>query len=146
MGLMESVGEGPVALDSSVFVYWIEEHPRFAPVVRPLFEAVSSGRLPAVSSAITLLEVLVHPFRAQAHVLVERYEEIMTRSPGLTLHPIDIPLLRAAAAVRASTRARTPDALQLATALAHKCTAFVTNDHRLPKVPGLPIVQLEAVA
>jgi hypothetical protein len=34
----------------------------------------------------------------------------------------------------------------VAAALAGGCAAFVTNDHRLPAVPGLRIIQLAAYA
>ncbi|MDQ3517874.1 MAG: hypothetical protein M3466_05655 [Gemmatimonadota bacterium] len=37
---------------------------------------------------------------------------------------------------------RTADALQLAAALSSRCSAFVTNDRRLPPLPGLPIMQV----
>jgi predicted nucleic acid-binding protein len=50
--------------------------------------------------------------------------------------------LRLAAQLRAATGVATPDALQLAASLAAGCSAFLTNDRRLPTVPGLRIVQL----
>jgi hypothetical protein len=37
---------------------------------------------------------------------------------------------------------RTPDAIQLATALARHCRAFLTNDRQLPALPGLRVLQL----
>ena len=38
-------------------------HPLYAPIVSPIFEAMASGRLEAVTSALSLLEVLVIPYR-----------------------------------------------------------------------------------
>jgi predicted nucleic acid-binding protein len=61
---------------------------------------------------------------------------------GVRLIGIDRSQLRAAAQLRALHRIRTPDALQLAAALSARCTAFVTNDRRLPEIPGLRILQL----
>ncbi len=40
--------------------------------------------------------------------------------------------------------AQTGHALQLAAALAARCTAFLTNDRRLPHVAGLQVLQLGA--
>jgi len=37
MGLMADVGRGPVGVDTAIFIYFIEEHPRFLPLVEPLF-------------------------------------------------------------------------------------------------------------
>lgn len=64
MGLIADIGRGPVALDTVVFIYFIEEHPRFLPVVAPVFSAVASARLPAITSGVTLLETLVIPYRS----------------------------------------------------------------------------------
>jgi predicted nucleic acid-binding protein len=54
--------------------------------------------------------------------------------------------LRRAAQIRPASGARTPDALQVAAALSARCTVFVTDDRRLPTVPGLRIIQLAAYA
>ncbi len=62
MGLIERLLPGPVALDTSIFIYWLEEDPRFLPVVEPLFEAIDEERLRALTSGLTLLETLVMPY------------------------------------------------------------------------------------
>ena len=64
MGLMADLGGGPVGADTAIFIYFIEEHPRFLPLVEPLFREVSAGRKELVTSALTLLEVLVVPYRS----------------------------------------------------------------------------------
>ena len=142
MELRTAVGSGPVALDTAAFIYFIEEHPQFGRLVERLFVAADRGGLLIVTSALTLLEVLVLPYRAGDVSLAERYEAILTRSRGLRLVELDRAQLRAAAQVRAAYRARTPDALQLAAALTNRCTAFVTNDRAMSAVPGLKILQL----
>lgn len=144
MGLIDRLGRGPVAIDTVAFIYFIEEHPRYLPLVDELFQAVDSGRLTAVSSELTLLEVLVVPLRAGDLALADRYAALLTRSRGLTLVPLTRPILRAASQLRATHRAlRTPDALQLATGLAVHATSFVTNDRELPALPGLRVVRLD---
>jgi len=146
VGLTKALGSGPVALDTVAFIYFIEEHERFVSVVAPLFVDTARGRRRLVTSALTLLEVLVVPYRAGDFALAERYEALLTRSRGLTLVGIERGQLRAAAQLRAAYGVRTPDALQLAAALAHRCAAFVTNDRRLPQIPGLRVVQLSDYA
>jgi len=146
VGLTEEVGTGPVALDTAIFIYLIEEHPTYLPAVRPLFEGADRGELEIVTSAITLLEVLVVPYRAGNLPLAARYEALLTRSRGVRLIDLDRTQLRAAAQLRAVHGVRTPDALQLAAALTARCTVFVTNDRRLPPLPGLRIVQLTEFA
>ena len=59
MGLLSDLGQGPVALDSSIFIYFIEEHPLFLPVVEPLFSSVAACDVAVVTSSLTLLQALV---------------------------------------------------------------------------------------
>jgi len=145
--MIPGIGNGPLALDTVVFIYFIEEHPRFLSVLDPIFTAVDEGHLPAVASSLTLLEVLVVPYRAGNIPLAERYEQVLTRSRGLRLVEIDRAQLRAAAQLRAlHTNLRTPDAIQISAALSGGCSALLTNDRDLPAVPGLRILQLESFA
>jgi len=143
LGLLSDLGSGPVALDTSIFIYFIEEHPVYLSLVEPLFEAMDRGELEAVTSSLTLLEVLVVPFRSANTALIDRYETLLTKSQGLQLVELDRDFLRSVAQVRAAKRAKTPDAIQLAAAMAAGCFVFLTNDDRIPSVPGLRVLLLE---
>ncbi|MBN1422377.1 MAG: type II toxin-antitoxin system VapC family toxin [Planctomycetes bacterium] len=142
MGLIRDVGRGKVGLDSAVFIYLLEEHEVYLPVIEPLFREIDARRREAVTSAVTLLEVLVVPYRAGDLDLVNRYEALLTRSRGLEMVGIDREQLKAAALLRANYRIRTPDALQVTAALSGGCSAFVTNDRDLPEIPTLRVLQL----
>lgn len=143
MGLADALGSGPVGLDTAAFVYYIEENPRYLPFLEHLFRRIDAGELHAVTSGVTLLEVLVVPYRSGDTELAERYEALLTRSRGLVFRDLDRPLLRAAARLRAVTGMKTPDALQVAAALGGRCSTFVTNDRRIPQPPGLRVLQLD---
>jgi predicted nucleic acid-binding protein len=143
MGLREDLGPGPTALDTALFIYYIEENEAFLPLVAPIFEDVAAGRREVVSSSLTLLEVLVVPYRAGNLALAERYEAYLSRSRGVRLVDVDRSQLRTAAHLRALyPSVRTPDALQLAAALFAGCSALVTNDRDLPAVPGFQVLKL----
>ena len=142
MDLIRALGSGPVALDTAVFIYFVEENSRFLPLVEPVFEAIDREALPAITSALTLLETLVVPLRANDRALAGRYQALLTRSRGLRMIDLDSSLMRTAAEIRAMTRASTPDALQLAGALRGGAVTFLTNDRRLPEIPSLEILQL----
>jgi predicted nucleic acid-binding protein len=127
---------------TAIVIYLIEAHERYLPVIEPLFEAADRGDVELVTSAVTLLEVLVVPNRAGDAALAARYEALLTRSRGLVLVDLERPILRAAAQLRGVYGAPTPDALQLAAALARRCGSFITNDRQLPSLPNLPVLQL----
>jgi predicted nucleic acid-binding protein len=144
MGLINDLGRGPVGVDTAIFIYFIEEHPTFLPLIEPLFQEVDDGRRELVTSALTLLEVLVVPYRSGDHLLAGRYEAILTRSRGIRVTDISRDHLRAAAQLRAATGVKTPDSLQLVAALAAKCNTFLTNDRDLPTLPRMRILQLNS--
>jgi len=133
---------GRIGVDTALFIYFIEAAPPWAAIIRPLFRAADVGPLELGTSALTLLEVLVVPYRANNLALAARYEALLTRSRGVRLIDITPSQFREAARLRAQTGHRTPDALQLNAARAANCTAFITNDRRLPTIAGLPIMQL----
>ena len=122
--------------------YFIEEHPKYLPLVEPLFKEADEGLRELTTSALTLLEVLVVPYRSGDHLLAARYEAILSRSRGVRMVEISRKEMRAAAQLRASTGLKTPDALQLAVALVAGCRTFLTNDRGLPPIPGVRIIQL----
>jgi predicted nucleic acid-binding protein len=142
VGLIADLGAGPVAVDTAIFIYLIEEEPRYLPHILPLFAEADQGVRELVTSALTLLEVLVVPYRAGNRRLAEQYEDLLTRSRGIRMIELTRDQLRAAAQLRAATGAKTPDALHLASAIGAGCKTFVTNDPRLPTVPGLRVIQL----
>jgi predicted nucleic acid-binding protein len=144
LGLMADVGPGAIAIDTAVFIYFIEEEPRFLPQILPLFIEADQGDRVLVTSSLTLLEVLVVPYRAGDHQLAARYERLLTRSRGIRMVELSHDQLRAAAQLRAATSVKSPDALQLAAALGAGCSTFVTNDRRLPPIPGLRVIQLSS--
>ena len=52
-----------LAFDTSPLIYYIEQHPLYLPVADDLFDSIQQGNTRAVTSVLTLLEVLVHPLR-----------------------------------------------------------------------------------
>src|SRR5256885_9900235 len=88
MGLMADLVRGPVGVDTAVFIYFIAEHTQFLPLVEPLFRVNGGRSKELVTSTLTLLEVLVVPYRSGDHLLAGRYEALLTQSRGV--HVADI--------------------------------------------------------
>lgn len=142
MELIKDIAQGPVCLDTVIFIYFIEEHEKYLKIIEPIFEAIDKGQLEAITSGITLLETLVVPLRAKNYELADQYEHLLLESKGLTMLDLNGQLLRQAAHLRAMLNIKTPDALQLAAALLSNCTTFITNDRRFPKIPEIRILQI----
>jgi predicted nucleic acid-binding protein len=132
-----------VGADTVVFIYHLEDHPRYARLTQRVFEAWEEGRNSGVTSVITLLELLVKPKREGKREVARDYLELLSTYPNLTIVEVDIGLADLAADLRAKYGLRTPDALQLAAALQAGAGGFITNDSRLKGVAELEVVLLD---
>jgi len=132
-----------IALDTMIFIYAFEKHPVYLPLVQPFFREVERGRIITVTSTITLVECLVQPFRAQAIGLAARYKTLFRDFPHLSVIPVTEEIAERAAWLRAQYRMKTPDAIQLATALVSGSHIFLTNDEDLPKPKEIQIQVLK---
>jgi predicted nucleic acid-binding protein len=131
-----------IHLDTAPLIYFMEEAPRFLRPLTTVFEWIDEGRLEAISSYITLIEVLVKPLREGDAELLRRYRDVLTGSRNLALYPLDGRISESTAKIRARYEFRLPDAIQLATALYHRADAFLTNDKRLKRFEGIDVIVL----
>ena len=93
-----------------------------------LFRILEKKQMTIVTSAVTLLEILVHPYRKKDMAAVEHYYAYLTRAPFIELVPLSVEIADRAAQLRAVYGFKTPDAIQLATALDAEATLFLTRD------------------
>ena len=133
-----------VGLDTAPLIYFIEENPLYIKAVRLFFEAMDKGNFTVVTSTVTLLEVLVHPLRSKNKELAAEYQDILLNSRLMMLE-VSNAIAEQAAQLRATHNIRTPDAIQISAALQAGATHFFTNDIRLPKIPSIQILSLDAL-
>jgi len=144
--LLEFLKSHPVVgLDTSIFIYHLEDHPRYAPATEIIFHALEEGRNRGITSFLTLMEILVKPKIEGLLEVARDYEYYLTTFPNLTLFPFELEITRKASDLRAVSRFKAPDAIQLATALHHGATGFLTNDRMFEKVSVLEIAILDKV-
>jgi predicted nucleic acid-binding protein len=133
-----------LAFDTSPLIYYIEQHPRYSPITDELFDAIHQGNSRAMTSVLTFLEVLVQPLRCGRLDLAEAYRRILAGSAGITLFPIDAGVCELSAKLRSTHHwIRTPDAIQIATALRNGAELVVTNDERWRQLTEIPVVVLK---
>jgi predicted nucleic acid-binding protein len=130
-----------VYLDAAAIIYSVERHEDYSKLLEPLWDAVSAESITAITSSLTLLEVLVVPIRNQDHALIGDYRSLL-ESSELVLHPIDESVLFEAATIRAGRNIKTPDAIHAATAMINRCDMFITNDRAFRHLAGLNAVVL----
>ena len=132
-----------ISLDTSVLIYFVERHPRYHGLCDPVFESIEKGSVRATTSTLTLLEILVQPYRKKLDDLVLKFFALLTTYPNLTWIDIDVDIADTAARLRADHRLKTPDAIQAATAICSGATAFLCNDAVFKRVRGLDTLLLD---
>jgi len=132
-----------LGFDTMIFIYHFEDHPLFAPLTEPLFEAVDRGDLSAEVSVLLAGGVLAAAKKAANNEILLRYRHIFSEFPNLTLHDADMQVMEKMSDLRVAYGLKTPDAIHMATALLNGAQAFVTNDAGLKRVNELDVLVLE---
>ena len=134
-----------IGLDTNLFIYFIENHPRYGSWCSSLFDLIERGHNPAVTSIVTMLELLVQPYRDQKEELAQKIFGLVSSYPGIEWVPVTMNVADRAAELRGRYRLSTPDAIQLATAIGHKATRFYGNDRSLLRVKEIECVIVDEV-
>jgi predicted nucleic acid-binding protein len=132
-----------IALDTSVFIYQLESNPRYVGLTDPIFAWLERPDHLAVTSTITMTELLVQPYRDAAVQRADEFFALLTTYPNLDWIAPDLEVAATAARIRATDRLRTPDALQAATAIHAHVTGLVTNDAAFARVEAFETLVLD---
>lgn len=132
---------GLIYVDSCLFIYGIERHPFWGPKVIAAFENPKvAGRL--AISALVKAECLVGPLKRQQADVEQDFHASFAQLTSLPIDDIDF---LTAARLRARFGLKLPDALHLACAQRHGCTALWTNDDRLTEASGGLAIKLSSI-
>jgi len=142
MAILEVITGTKIYLDTNIFIYAIEGYTKFETELNELFEAFDAGNLQAITSELTLAEVLVKPLIDNNVKVCSAYENAIQSSQVLEVVPINRTILRQSARLRSTINIRLPDAIHAATAILNGCTTFLTNDKRLEALSGINVVVL----
>lgn len=96
----------------------------------------------AITSELTLAEVLVKPLLDRSREREAAYLQAMRPSTSLHLEPVSREILIAASHLRAERGLKLPDAISAATAQLTHCEQLLTNDARFKTFPGIEVLLL----
>ncbi|HXR97482.1 MAG TPA: PIN domain-containing protein [Terriglobales bacterium] len=122
--------------DSMLFIYWLEGHPEFGPVMREIFGGMQRRGDRLCTSIVTVGEVLAGLTARQAAI------KTYFRGSELDVLPFSFAAAEGFADLRRGYRLPSPDCIHLATAADAGVDVFLTNDKRLTKLnlPGIGII------
>ncbi|MGH6864696.1 MAG: type II toxin-antitoxin system VapC family toxin [Methyloceanibacter sp.] len=135
-----------VGLDSNILIYFIEAHPRYQAAAQMIFESIEADRNRGICSTLSLLEVLVQPYRNEDDDLTNQFYGLLTSYPNLSWIAVSVEIADLGARLRAQYKLKTPDAILIATAMHAGASGFIGNDAQLARVTELDVLLLNAVS
>lgn len=129
-------------LDANLYIYLFEGAEPYRERMTRLASEIDHRQIAVIASELIYAELMPRPLREGRQDLVEKYFELMQRTPSISLMPVDRRVILRAVRLRADAGLRSMDALHLATALVHECRTFLTNDRRLASVGDLQVLTL----
>jgi predicted nucleic acid-binding protein len=127
--------------DTMLFVYWLEEHPGYAPRVRTILSRMEEREDTLCTSSFALAELLVAPYKTGNAALAERIRAAL-QPPFVRIIPFTSDTAEHYARIRAKHGITPADAIQLACAAEARVHLFLTNDRGLSGkvIPGIQFV------
>ena len=135
-----------IGLDTSIFIFKVEENPKYLDLVNPVFSWLIDSDGQAVTSTITMLELLVQPYRLRDERRAGSFYVLLSTYPHLQWIAPTLKIADSAARLRGQHNLSAMDAIQAATALASGAQGFVSNDTAFRRVGQLDVLILEDLA
>jgi predicted nucleic acid-binding protein len=132
-----------VGFDTSIFIYHIEEVPRYSTAAAEAFDSLANGSILGVTSMLTLMEIVVRPLQMGRPEIADRYGVLLNAFPHLIIPNLDQFTARQAAEFRAAYGLKPAGALQVAACVQQGATAFLTNDKMLRRLVEVETLLLD---
>lgn len=132
-----------VYLDTSIFIYFVEQYPRYYELCEAIFEEIETGRNKALTSTLTMLEILVQPYKLKRDDLVLMFYSLLTTYPNISWVDLTLDVSDLAAKIRAEHGLKTPDAIQISSAISYGAEGFICNDRSFRKVTDIDCLVID---
>ena len=142
MGLKINSGD-IIFVDTAPFIYFFEQHPTYFPYMKRFFDEVYNVSAQVVTSIITYIEITTQPAKCGNEAILLKYRDYLTHSENISLFPVDLKIADQSVKVRTRYRFKTPDAIQLGTAVACGSDYIITNDQAWRKFDLIPVILVD---
>lgn len=128
-----------IFIDTAPFVYLLEYNETLTDKTKQVFGNFNVNTK-FMTSVITYAEYCVKPKKINKQSAITEFKNLLT-DIECDIKNIDLNIANITANLRAKYPfLKTPDALQLATAIHHNCKQFLTNDKQLKQITEIEIV------
>ena len=108
-----------------------------------VFRWLTIAKAGAVTSTVTMLELLVRPYREKDQDGVDAFFALLSTYPNLAWVATSLDIADQAAKLRAEHNLKTPDSIQAATALLSQASGLISNDPTFLRVKQLEVLILD---
>jgi predicted nucleic acid-binding protein len=141
MGLDLNSGD-IIFLDTAPFIYFFERHPDYFPALEMLFDRLYEVDAQVITSIITYIELTTFPARQGEKQLVRKYRDFLSNSENISIFSLDMDIADHVVEMRARYHFKTPDAIQLGTAIACGADYIITNDQDWRKIDEIQVLMV----
>lgn len=132
-----------VFIDTAPLIYYLEQSPHYFKKIKKFLEGCCEYDTQIVTSAITVEEYGVFPFRNKKLELIKNFDKFLD-DMDINLIDVDDSIAKKAAQIRAMFKDfKAMDALQLASACLTGCDLFLTNDKQLMQFTEIKCITVE---
>lgn len=127
--------------DSMLFIYWLENNPRFAKRVETIHSRMRERKDELITSAVTIGEVLAGVYRKGPESRANEVRAALLSLPSEVI-PFTAETADRYARIRGTMDVSSPDAIHLSCAATAGTDLFLTNDQELVGriIPGIQFI------
>jgi predicted nucleic acid-binding protein len=132
-----------VFIDTAPIIYYLENSTLYMDAIKGFFVKCINENIQIVTSAITVEEYLVFPYKSGKPELADNFKKFI-KYMNIEVIDTDFKIAEQGAKIRGQYKDfKGMDALQIATAIVSGCDMFFTNDKQLRQEKELPCMTVE---
>ncbi len=129
-----------IFFDTAPFIYYFEDNPDYGQLINQLLSSIYKNNSSFVSSYITYIELITKPKQLGRDDIVAKYRDYFTNSDNLSIYPLNLMVSEKVAEIRTHYHFKTPDAIQIATAIICGADYIITNEKAWKKITEIPVL------
>lgn len=133
-----------VYVDSNIFIYFIENTPKFHSRVESLFEEISRVDATIMTNEIAIAECLYQPAKTRNTNLIRIYESFFEAPGQIEIDLLTGELCKQAALHGGALGLKLIDAIHYFSAFEAGCSHFVTSDTSFKSGPKMKVLLISA--